>query len=55
MPSEAAPHGDATRQYLNTKVTGALLEGMKQLAKNQCAIIHSPTLEARPLTRLQTY
>ncbi|KEY63837.1 hypothetical protein S7711_09851 [Stachybotrys chartarum IBT 7711] len=35
MPSEAAPHGDATRQYLNTKVTGALLEGMKQLAKNQ--------------------
>ncbi|KAH7328848.1 hypothetical protein B0I35DRAFT_404151 [Stachybotrys elegans] len=35
MPSEAPPHGDATRQYLNTKVTGVLLEGMKQLAKDQ--------------------
>ncbi|KAG5977851.1 hypothetical protein E4U55_006492 [Claviceps digitariae] len=35
MPSEAPPHGDPTRQYLNTKVTGVLLEGMKQLAKDQ--------------------
>ncbi|KHN96465.1 Dpy-30 motif protein [Metarhizium album ARSEF 1941] len=35
MPSEAVAHGDSTRRYLNTKVTGALLEGMKQLAKNQ--------------------
>ncbi|KAJ6446178.1 Dpy-30 motif protein [Purpureocillium lavendulum] len=35
MPSEAAPHGDPTRRYLNTKVTGVLLEGMKQLAKDQ--------------------
>ncbi|PHH88637.1 hypothetical protein CDD83_7280 [Cordyceps sp. RAO-2017] len=35
MPSEAALHGDPTRRYLNTKVTGVLLEGMKQLAKDQ--------------------
>ncbi|KAM4054968.1 dpy-30 motif domain-containing protein [Hirsutella rhossiliensis] len=35
MPSEAVPHGDPTRRYLNTKVTGVLLEGMKQLAKDQ--------------------
>ncbi|KAK3175819.1 COMPASS (complex proteins associated with Set1p) component [Lecanicillium sp. MT-2017a] len=35
MPSEAPPHGDSTRRYLNTKVTGVLLEGMKMLAKDQ--------------------
>lgn len=35
MPSEAPAHGDSTRRYLNTKVTGVLLEGMKQLAKDQ--------------------
>ncbi|KAM3426379.1 hypothetical protein MY4824_009999 [Beauveria thailandica] len=35
IPSEAVPHGDSTRRYLNTKVTGALLEGMKMLAKEQ--------------------
>ncbi|KAG6007873.1 hypothetical protein E4U21_005461 [Claviceps maximensis] len=35
MPSEAPAHGDPTRRYLNTKVTGVLLEGMKQLAKEQ--------------------
>ncbi|KAG5950839.1 hypothetical protein E4U53_004314 [Claviceps sorghi] len=35
MPSEAPAHGDPTRRYLNTKVTGVLLEGMKQLAKDQ--------------------
>ena len=35
MPKEAPPHGAPTRQYLNTKVTGVLLEGMKQLAKEQ--------------------
>ncbi|KAG5940728.1 hypothetical protein E4U59_002270 [Claviceps monticola] len=35
MPSEAPVHGDPTRQYLNTKVTGVLLEGMKQLAMAQ--------------------
>ncbi|KAL6868554.1 hypothetical protein J3F83DRAFT_737559 [Trichoderma novae-zelandiae] len=35
MPSEAPPHGDSTRRYLNTKVTGVLLEGMKQLAKEK--------------------
>ncbi|KAJ6781691.1 hypothetical protein PWT90_07480 [Aphanocladium album] len=35
IPSEAAAHGDSSRRYLNTKVTGALLEGMKMLAKEQ--------------------
>ncbi|RQM06971.1 hypothetical protein DH86_00000108 [Scytalidium sp. 3C] len=35
IPSEAALHGAPTRQYLNSKVTGVLLEGMKQLAKEQ--------------------
>ncbi|KAI9171267.1 COMPASS component SDC1 [Paramyrothecium foliicola] len=35
MPSEAPLHGDQVRQYLNTRVTGVLLEGMKQLAKEQ--------------------
>ncbi|TFB05657.1 COMPASS component SDC1 [Trichoderma ghanense] len=35
MPSEAPPHGDSTRRYLNTKVTGVLLEGMKLLAKEK--------------------
>jgi COMPASS component SDC1 len=35
MPSHAPPHGAPTRQYLNGKVTGVLLEGMKQLAKEQ--------------------
>ncbi|UKZ63122.1 uncharacterized protein TrAtP1_004353 [Trichoderma atroviride] len=35
MPTEASLHGDSTRRYLNTKVTGALLEGMKLLAKEK--------------------
>ncbi|KAL6924741.1 hypothetical protein FSST1_002015 [Fusarium sambucinum] len=35
IPSEAPLHGDSARRYLNTKVTGVLLEGMKQLAKDQ--------------------
>ncbi|KAK5655419.1 hypothetical protein OQA88_5690 [Cercophora sp. LCS_1] len=35
MPSEAPVHGAPVRQYLNTKVTGALLEGMKIVAKEQ--------------------
>ncbi|CAG8972028.1 hypothetical protein HYALB_00008313 [Hymenoscyphus albidus] len=35
MPKEAPPHGAPTRQYLNGKVTGVLLEGMKQIAKDQ--------------------
>ncbi|KAJ4141188.1 COMPASS (complex proteins associated with Set1p) component [Fusarium equiseti] len=35
IPAEAPLHGDSTRRYLNTKVTGALLEGMKQLAKDK--------------------
>lgn len=35
MPEKAPAHGAPARQYLNTKVTGALLEGMKILAKEQ--------------------
>ncbi|KAI1448069.1 hypothetical protein F5Y02DRAFT_377188 [Annulohypoxylon stygium] len=35
MPSEAPPHGAPVRQYLNTKVTGPLLDGMKLLAKTK--------------------
>lgn len=35
MPEKAPAHGAPARQYLNSKVTGALLEGMKILAKEQ--------------------
>ncbi|GAP86046.1 putative dpy-30 domain-containing protein [Rosellinia necatrix] len=35
MPDAAPAHGAPVRQYLNSKVTAHLLEGMKQLAKNQ--------------------
>jgi COMPASS component SDC1 len=35
MPSEPAAHGAPVRQYLNSRVTPALLEGMKMLAKEQ--------------------
>ena len=35
MPSKAAAHGAPARRYLNEKVTGVLLEGMKRLAAEQ--------------------
>ena len=35
IPKEAPAHGAPTRQYLNSKVTGPLLDGMKQIAKEQ--------------------
>lgn len=35
MPSEAPDHGAPVRQYLNANVTGAVLEGMKILAKEK--------------------
>jgi COMPASS component SDC1 len=35
MPAEAAPHGAPVRQYINSKVTTTLLEGMKIIAKEQ--------------------
>ncbi|KAI9745182.1 MAG: hypothetical protein M1818_001460 [Claussenomyces sp. TS43310] len=35
MPNEAPPHGAPVRQYFNSKVTASLIEGMKQLAKDQ--------------------
>lgn len=35
MPSKAASNGAPARRYLNDKVTGVLLEGMKKLASEQ--------------------
>ncbi|KAF3062320.1 COMPASS component SDC1 [Daldinia childiae] len=35
MPAEAPPHGAPVRQYLNSKVTGPLLDGMKMIAKER--------------------
>lgn len=35
MPSKAASHGAPARRYLNEKVTGTLLEGMRRLALEQ--------------------
>ncbi|KAK3330800.1 hypothetical protein B0H66DRAFT_544910 [Apodospora peruviana] len=35
MPAEAPLHGAPVRQYINTKITGVLLEGMKMVAKEQ--------------------
>lgn len=35
MPSRAAAHGAPARRYLNEKVTGVLLEGMKRLAADR--------------------
>ena len=35
IPSKAASHGAPARRYLNEKVTGVLLEGMKKLVVQQ--------------------
>ena len=35
IPTDAPVHGAPTRQYLNSKVTGPLLEGMKMIAMEQ--------------------
>ena len=35
LPAKAAPHGAPVRRYLNEKVVGSLLEGMKRLANEQ--------------------
>lgn len=35
MPSQAAAHGAPVRQFLNSRVTPALLEGMKKVGKEQ--------------------
>ena len=35
MPTEAAAHGAPVRQYINSKITGVLLEGMKIVAREQ--------------------
>lgn len=35
MPTEPAAHGAPTRQYLNSKVTYHVMEGMKIVAKEQ--------------------
>lgn len=41
MPPAPAVHGAPVRQYLNQNVTGVLLEGMKQLARDQCVTFSS--------------
>lgn len=38
MPAKAASHGAPARRYLNEKVTGVLLEGMKRLAAEQYVV-----------------
>ncbi|KAF4123488.1 protein dpy-30 [Geosmithia morbida] len=50
IPSEAPPHGDSTRRYLNSKVTGVLLEGMKQIAKDKCVKKSPPPPKDRTST-----
>lgn len=35
MPSEPPLHGAPVRQYINSKITGVLLEGMKLVAREQ--------------------
>jgi len=40
MPAEAAQHGAPVRQYINSKVTGPLLEGMKLVAKERYALTY---------------
>lgn len=35
LPTEATPHGAPVRQYINGKITGVLLEGMKIVAREQ--------------------
>lgn len=49
MPTEPTLHGAPVRQYLNSKVTVHLVEGMKMLAKEQ----YVASLQAPPLTDLE--
>ncbi|EFX02956.1 dpy-30 protein [Grosmannia clavigera kw1407] len=35
IPNEVPPNGAPVRQYINMKLTGPLLEGMKMIAKEQ--------------------
>ncbi|KAL0939200.1 dpy-30 domain-containing protein [Colletotrichum truncatum] len=37
LPSQATPHGDSARMYINSTVTAALLEGMKIIGRDQPA------------------
>ena len=48
MPAKAASHGAPARRYLNEKVTGVLLEGMKRLAAEQ--YVRCPCLKNMNLT-----
>ncbi|KAL8714840.1 MAG: hypothetical protein Q9220_001353 [cf. Caloplaca sp. 1 TL-2023] len=41
LPAKAALHGAPARRYLNEKVTGVLLEGLKRLAVEQYVKIGS--------------
>ncbi len=40
MPKQAPPHGAPARQYLNSKVTGPVMDGMKMLAKERYPYSH---------------
>ncbi|KAL9117628.1 MAG: hypothetical protein Q9187_005832 [Circinaria calcarea] len=42
LPLKAVPHGAPVRRYLNEKVTGVLLEGMKRLALEQYVMPEDP-------------
>ncbi|KAL1841385.1 hypothetical protein VTJ49DRAFT_7115 [Mycothermus thermophilus] len=35
LPTEPTPNGAPVRQYINSKITGVLLEGMKIVAREQ--------------------
>src|SRR5579862_8207343 len=45
----AIPHGAPARRYLNEKVTGVLLEGMKNLARDQLVfrLVSVPSISLR--------
>ncbi|KAF9879153.1 dpy-30 domain-containing protein [Colletotrichum karsti] len=35
LPTQATPHGDSARMYINSTVTASLLEGMKKIGRDQ--------------------
>ena len=51
IPSEAPLNGAPVRQYINSKVTGPLLEGMKMIAKEQYVKLQSIKQEGKCKTQ----
>lgn len=47
MPAKVASHGAPARRYLNEKVTGVLLEGMKRLAAEQYVVAQDAACRKR--------